>query len=261
LRPKQGLSAQPLSAGVNPVLTLIIPEALFLIQGAYSRYEAQPDLKSMHPVLDRLRTLFLKPRPAKLTGDRLYAACVTQSRDPVFYTDYGVEDAIGARFEMLCLHVAMVVLALRAVSADDARHEQAFETGQAVFNAFLLALDHTLREQGVGDLSVPKKMKKLGAVTYTRMKRWEDLWRENAPAEVMADYAARTIFAGSELGEADVEDGPAAAITPEILAFAAYIQEARVALTPAALIAGRADWPAAEPRDAVSAADAEAMEA
>ncbi|MGZ3299081.1 MAG: ubiquinol-cytochrome C chaperone family protein [Asticcacaulis sp.] len=215
----------------------------------------------MHPLIDRLRTLFLKPRPARATGNALYAACVAQARDPLFYTDYGVEDAIGARYEMLCLHVTLVVLTLRGVAAGDPRHEQAHEIGQAVFDAFLLALDHTLREQGVGDLSVPKKMKTLGTVTYTRMKRWDDLWRDKAGVDDVAALAARTVYAGSELGEAAPEDatgnGPAAALTPEIRAFAAYIEAARRTLDADALIAGRTQWPAIVPLEAAP----ESMEA
>jgi len=199
--------------------------------------------------LARLRTMFTKPRPAKAMGDRLYAACVTQARLPVFYLDYGVEDAIGARFEMLCLHVGIVVLALRAVPAGDARHEQAQETGQALFDAFLGALDNTLREQGVGDLSVPKKMKKLGVVIYTRMKRWDDLFKADAPVEAQADYAARTVFAGSELGEAGDEMVTVMA-TSQILAFAAYIDATRRALTADHLIVGRIDWAAVPALDA-----------
>jgi cytochrome b pre-mRNA-processing protein 3 len=196
--------------------------------------------------LARLRAVFLKTRPAKAMGEKLYAACVSQARRPVFYLDYGVEDAIGARFEMLCLHVSLVVLALRAVPAEDSRHEQAQETGQTLFDAFLGALDNTLREQGVGDLSVPKTMKKLGVVIYTRMKRWDDLWKADAAVEAQADYAARTVFAGSELGEADsgdlADEGARVEATPPILAFADYIDATRRALTAEALMAGRTDW-------------------
>ena len=206
---------------------------------------------------DRLRTMFLKPRPAKAVGERLYAACVAQARQPVFYLDYGIEDAIGARFELLCLHVSLVVLTLRAVPATDARHEQAHETGQALFDAFLGALDNTLREQGVGDLTVPKTMKKLGVVVYTRMKRWDDLWHADAAPDVQADYAARTVFAGSELGEADSEDEThTVETTPSILAFATYIDATRRSLTADALMIGRADWaaiPALDPSVAMEA--------
>ncbi len=206
--------------------------------------------------LARLRTIFLKTRPAKAVGDRLYAACVAQARRPVFYLDYGVEDAIGARFELLCLHVAMAVLALRGVPAGDPRYEQAHETGQALFDAFLGALDNTLREQGVGDLSVPKKMKKLGVVIYTRMKRWDDLWKADATVDVQADHAARTVFAGSDLGEADGDGAETVTVTPEILAFAAYIEATRRALTADALMAGRADWAPIPALDVPEAVDA-----
>jgi len=212
---------------------------------------------------DRLRTMFLKPkaflktRPAKGVGERLYAACVAQARQPVFYLDYGIEDAIGARFELLCLHVTLVVLALRAVPIGDARHEQAHETGQALFDAFLGALDNTLREQGVGDLTVPKTMKKLGHVVYTRMKRWDDLWQTAAALEAQADYAARTVFAGSELGEADSDDeAKTIETTPPILTFATYIDATRRALTADALVAGRTDWAAIPVLDASVAMEA-----
>jgi len=201
--------------------------------------------------LARLRTMFLKPRPffkerpAKAVGERLYAACVSQARQPVFYLDYGVEDAIGARFELLCLHVSLVVLALRAVPAGDPRHDQAHETGQALFDAFLGALDNTLREQGVGDLTVPKKMKALGTVIYTRMKRWDDLWAADAPIDAQADYAARTVFAGADfndIGGQGADDTAAVEATPQILAFADYIEAVRRGLTADALMAGRTEW-------------------
>jgi cytochrome b pre-mRNA-processing protein 3 len=201
--------------------------------------------------LARLRTMFLKPRPffkerpAKAVGERLYAACVSQARQPVFYLDYGVEDAIGARFELLCLHVSLVVLALRAVPAGDPRHDQAHETGQALFDAFLGALDNTLREQGVGDLTVPKKMKALATVIYTRMKRWDDLWATDAAIDAQADYAARTVFAGGDfdaIGGETADDSVAVEATPQILAFATYIEAARRGLTADALMAGRTEW-------------------
>ena len=207
--------------------------------------------------LDRLRTMFLKPRPAKAVGARLYAACVAQARQPVFYLDYGIEDAIGARFELLCLHVSLVVLALRAVPATDPRHDQAHETGQALFDAFLGALDNTLREQGVGDLTVPKTMKRLGVVVYTRMKRWDELWQGGAALQAQADYAARTVFAGSELGDADTGDEAGAVdITPAVLAFATYIEATRRVLTADALMDGRTDWAAIPALDASVAMEA-----
>lgn len=205
----------------------------------------------MQPLFDKLKSLF-KPRPVKLVGDRLYVTCVAQSRLPVFYTDYGVDDAIGARFELLTFHVGLVVTRLKSLDAADPRHEQAKETAQKLFDSFLLALDSTLREQGVGDLSVPKKMKKLGVVIYTRMKRWDDMWRDNAGIGAEADYAARTIFAGDDY-ENDESDGEVAAVAISALtleraqAFAIYAQAAQDAFRIDDALSGDMVWPKPAP--------------
>lgn len=207
----------------------------------------------MPKLADKLTSLF-KPRPAKRIGQMLYNACVAQSRLPVFYLDYGVEDAIGARFELLSLHVIMVVTRLKSLPDTDRRREQALETQQALFDSFLLALDSALREQGTGDLSVPKKMKHLGQVVYTRMKRWDDLWCENATIDAQAAYAEKTVFAGDAFDETAVVAEPRAI---EAKAFAAYIDAARSALDIDALLRGQIAWPeplAAAPDSAASVA-------
>jgi len=201
----------------------------------------------MPPFLDTLKSLF-KPRAVKRTGDTLYLACVTQSRLPVFYLDYGVEDAIGARFELLTFHIGLVVTRLKSLPTADPRHDQAQETAQALFDSFLLALDSTLREQGVGDLSVPKKMKKLGQVIYTRMKRWDDLWRDNAGLSATADYTARTIMAGlSYADEEGANEDAQALISASVLeraqAFAIYAGKAYDAFTVDSTLEGRPAFP------------------
>ncbi|WP_157138973.1 ubiquinol-cytochrome C chaperone family protein [Asticcacaulis biprosthecium] len=185
----------------------------------------------MASFLDVFTGLF-KPRPVKATGDRLYVACVAQARLPRFYLDYGVADEIGARFELLTLHVVMVVTRLKSEKT-----EQADDTAQALFDSFLLALDTTLREQGTGDLTVPKKMKKIGQVVYTRLARWDDLWRDGADLAVQADYLARTVFAGDE------EDDVSEACRRKAAALATYTKEARAALKLDNLLAGRIGWP------------------
>ena len=201
----------------------------------------------MASLLEIVKNLF-KPRPVKLVGDALYAACVAQSRLPRFYLDYGVEDAIGARFELLTLHVVMVVTALKS-GIDTALKPQADDTSQALFDAFLLALDTTLREQGTGDLTVPKKMKTIGTVVYTRLGRWDELWKDVADRETQAAYLAATVFAGGESDEGEVAT---VAVLDRARALADYVADARAALSAAELLAGRAEWP--EPADSRAAA-------
>lgn len=192
--------------------------------------------------LDRLKAFF-QPRAVTRTGEKLYASCVSQARLPVFYLDYGIEDAIGARFELLTFHVGTVVHTLKGLQAHDRRREQAQDTAQALFDAFLLALDTTLREQGTGDLSVSKKMKPLAETIYTRMKHWEDLWAASADREAQAGYAARTIFAGVGF---DGEVADSGAVPAAALAFADYIEDMRSGLSVDDILEGRIGWP--EPR-------------
>ena len=218
----------------------------------------------MPTLIASLKSLF-KPRPVKLIGAKLYASCVTQARLPGFYLDYGVEDAIGARFELLALHVILVVTRLKSLPADDSRHEQALDTSQSLFDSLLLALDSALREQGTGDLTVPKKMKRLGIVVYTRMKRWDDMWREGAPLHEQADYAVRTIFAGSAYGEGEggvddtvVQDN----LTGQAEAFATYVMAAHNALDIDKLLAAEVNWPVPAPLEtAPDSADPVAVDA
>lgn len=169
-----------------------------------------------------------KPRPEKVAGQTLYSAAVAQSRQPVFYTDYGVADEIGARFELLVLHVLLLTDALK--SEDPSLRE----TSQALFDTLMQALDDTLREQGIGDLSVPKKMKKLGQEVYTRMVRWNEMWEQDASPEVQADYLRRTLYAGQE---------EAAALPLWSLGLGHYIKSVRAELRAERLRDGQADWP------------------
>ncbi len=221
--------------------------------------------------LEKLKRLF-QPRPIRHIGHALYSGCVARSRDAIFYTDYGIEDAIGARFELLTFHVGLVIHACKSLPREDGRREQAQETSQALFDTFVDALDHTLREQGTGDLTVPKKMKKLAEVIYTRMRRWDELWASGDDAS-RADYAARTIFAGSAYGIAsgnetgqsdsgavDADHDSAGRATFDHLnkaqAFAAYADSARSGLDVGTILNGRLDWCAIPGVDATESAGA-----
>jgi cytochrome b pre-mRNA-processing protein 3 len=138
-------------------------------------------------------------------AERLYAACAAQARLPVFYTDIGVPDRIDARFELYTLHVLLMILRLRDEGQAGA------DTAQDLFDTYVSALDNTLRELGVGDVAVGKKMRRLGEAMYGRMTAYEKailadddqglaaalsrniLESDAAPPEMraMADYALR----------------------------------------------------------------------
>jgi cytochrome b pre-mRNA-processing protein 3 len=99
------------------------------------------------------------------TISTLYGTIVAQARLPCFYREYGVADTINGRFELLVLHLAAVFdrtawdASLRAL-------------GQALFDHFCQDMDHNLREMGVGDLSVPKEMQRMGEAFYGRTQAY-----------------------------------------------------------------------------------------
>lgn len=185
-------------------------------------------------MLDKLMKAIigLKPRPSDAIGRSLYAQTVAQARDVRLFTDYGVKDEIGARFEVLTVHVLILIGILRA-EADD---EQRKETAQALFDAFLLALDNTLREQGVGDLTVPKKMKKLTETVNARLHAWIDIWDQGADHATQTDYLLRTVYA---LGDDEAADSRRPLWAE---AFSHYITRVRAGLEPSRLVTGQADW-------------------
>ena len=134
-----------------------------------------------------LKNLF-KPRSGPRIGDDLYAKAVAQARNPAFYTQIGVADRIDARFELYTLHVLLLVLRLR-----DEDTAQGRDAAQAVFDVYVSALDNALREEGVGDVSVGKKMRKLGEAVYGRMNAYEAPLR-GGDAAALAEAMARNVY-------------------------------------------------------------------
>ncbi|MBE9188317.1 ubiquinol-cytochrome C reductase, partial [Microcoleus sp. LEGE 07076] len=113
-----------------------------------------------------LKRLF-KPRPAVAAGRALYAQTVAQSRTPTLYADLGAPDTPEGRFEIYSVHVYLLLERLKG------QGPLAAETAQALFDTYVSALDHALRELGVGDLSVGKKIRKLGEAFYGRINSYE----------------------------------------------------------------------------------------
>jgi cytochrome b pre-mRNA-processing protein 3 len=91
----------------------------------------------------------------------LYGKIVTQARSPVFYADYGVPDTVSGRFDLIVLHLVLVVRRLDGAAGGRG-------LGQGLFDRFCRDLDDNLREMGVGDLAVPKEMRRLGEAFYGR---------------------------------------------------------------------------------------------
>ncbi len=132
---------------------------------------------------------FFKSRPAHLAGRKLYVAVVDQARKPFLYADFGTPDTVEGRFEIYTLHVFLLLDRLRGQGA------QASDTSQALFDTYVSALDDALREMGVGDLSVGKKMRKLGEAFYGRVKSYEAAFKTLPESAELEALLARTVYA------------------------------------------------------------------
>jgi cytochrome b pre-mRNA-processing protein 3 len=138
----------------------------------------------------------LRPRPAVEAGRRLFAAASAHARQPALYLGGGIPDTNEGRFEAYTLHVMLVLHRLKGEGP------AAAEAAQALFDAYVRNLDDALREMGVGDLSVGKKMRKLGEAFYGRVKHYDEAFAalpDEAPLQAMI---VRTVFAGSGQGDA-----------------------------------------------------------
>ncbi|MEM8936734.1 MAG: ubiquinol-cytochrome C chaperone family protein [Pseudomonadota bacterium] len=130
-----------------------------------------------------------KRNAAETAGEALYAAIVEQARTPKFYAEWGVPDTTMGRFEMVALHAFLVI---RRLSAGD---RAAKKVSQNLLDAMFRNLDHTLRELGVGDLSVAKKMRNLAENFYGRSAAYEDALKEDDDGKLQ-EALMRNVYTG-----------------------------------------------------------------
>lgn len=122
--------------------------------------------------------------PMDRTIETIYGAIVAQARRPVFYRHFEVPDSVDGRFDLLVLHLWLVLRQWRD------RNES--ELPQALVDRFCSDMDHNLRELGVGDLTVPKRMVKFGEALYGRARAYDAALE--AGGEALAQALDRNIY-------------------------------------------------------------------
>ena len=100
-------------------------------------------------------------------AEKLYKKIVERAREPDLYTDCGVPDSVDGRFELLTLHVFLVLRRLKK------RHGIGNELGQALFDVMFKDMDLSLREMGAGDIGVGKRIKVMVGAFYGRIVSYE----------------------------------------------------------------------------------------
>jgi cytochrome b pre-mRNA-processing protein 3 len=118
----------------------------------------------------------------------LYGMIVAQARATEFYQSYGVPDTVNGRFEMVVLHTVLLLHRLNA-GPDGLR-----SLGQGLFDRFCGDMDANLREMGVGDLAVPREMRKMGEAFYGRQRVYEAALASSDDV-ALAAALARNVYA------------------------------------------------------------------
>lgn len=132
----------------------------------------------------------------------VYSAIVAQSRQPVFYAQWGVPDTVTGRFDMISLHMALLFRRLRDETGDQK------EFSQAVFDLFFKDMDRSLREMGVGDLGVPKRIQKMGNIFFGLLAAMNEAM-DRGDMVALEGVLARNIYEGE--------------VTPDVTALANYL--------------------------------------
>jgi len=101
-------------------------------------------------------------RDRRQVARSLYGSSVTAARATIFYTEWGVPDTLQGRFEMVAMHVALI---LRRLSATGERGRR---LRRALTEAFVVDMDDSMRELTFGDLAVPREIKRATAALFDR---------------------------------------------------------------------------------------------
>jgi len=147
------------------------------------------------------------PRRRERAGFALYTASVAAARDPLYFARLGVPDTLDGRFDLVGLFVALLIHRLRTHPAPGPA------LAQATFDAMFADMDFNLREMGVGDLSVAKRMRDMWEAFHGRAMAYE------------APLAAGDLQALEEALARNVWRGAAPAGAAHALAVAAMAQD------------------------------------
>jgi cytochrome b pre-mRNA-processing protein 3 len=171
---------------------------------------------------------FANRAEARRSSRALYAAIVAQSRLPAFYQALAVPDTVTGRFEMIVVHMFLVLERLAA-------GKESSRLSQLLAEAFMGDMDSALREMGVGDLTVPRKMHAAAGAYFGRLEAYRKALAADDP-DALPAALRRNAYADAALG--------ASAIAPERLAD--YMRRAAATLGAQSLdeiAAGRPSFP------------------
>ena len=144
----------------------------------------------------------------KELGRALERQIIARARSVRFFAGLAVPDTMDGRFDMVALHAWLVLVRLQAAGETEA--------AQALTDALFIGFDEALREQGVSDMGMGKRMKAMANAFYGRLAAYGAASNDSEMAEALA----RNVWRG-------------AAVDDNARILAGYVQSARAALAAA----------------------------
>lgn len=137
---------------------------------------------------------WLKPAPEALVARELFTVAMNRARIPEFYIHGGVSDSVDGRFDLVVVHLILIMHRLKRERAEGR------DLAQRLFDVAFANFDEALREMGVGDLSVPKKIKKMAEAFYGRVEIYEAALKAGGEA-AFAEALKRNLYRGKDVSE------------------------------------------------------------
>ncbi len=128
----------------------------------------------------------------------LYEAIVAAAREPALYVQGGVPDTVDGRFDSVALHSFLLMDRMSG-------SEGWTRVGEALADRIVADMDQSLREMGIGDMSIGKKVKAAASQLYGRFDVYWGALRSDDPKTALAEALARNLFRGLELSDMAVE--------------------------------------------------------
>jgi cytochrome b pre-mRNA-processing protein 3 len=120
---------------------------------------------------------FQDRRRREQAANALYLSLVAQARQPAFYAALGVPDSPEGRYDMVVLHAYLLMRRIGVVGGEAAK-----ELSQSTFDLMFADMDQSLREMGVGDTGVGKRVRRMAENFYGRVAAYDKAQEEGGDA-------------------------------------------------------------------------------
>lgn len=129
---------------------------------------------------------------------KLYVRTVDQARTPAFYLHGGVADSLDGRFDLVALHLWLVVSRLHfPLAGEEGRIKKAHDLEEKLLEVHFDDMDQALREMGVGDLGVGKRIKVMAQAFYGRVAAYDEAiaaYTQDGDDKQLRDALTRNVY-------------------------------------------------------------------